>query len=78
MRTDDKIASEEDRSQSTAAKKREVEYMKKAGCIEVRVHRGRYGKKGGDTEGSSKGFLKRDTEVHEKIIKGEAKSHGAA
>jgi len=52
--------------------------MKKIGRVEVWVFRGRYGKKGGDTEGSSKGFLKRDTEVHEKTIKGEAKSHGAA
>lgn len=51
--------------------------MQKKGTIEIKVYHGDYGKKGGNTTGTSKGFLSKNTiSVPEKSLKGNAKSHG--
>jgi len=51
--------------------------MSKVGKIEIKVYREMYGKQGGDAETTSTGFLGREeAEVPEKVLKGQAKSHG--
>ncbi|TGO87593.1 hypothetical protein BPOR_0216g00030 [Botrytis porri] len=64
-------------SMSYTAIQRIGESMAKIGKIEIKVYRTTYGKKGGDVKNSKKGFLtKKNREVPEKALKGEAKSHG--
>lgn len=59
--------------------KRQSQRMQKKGTIEVRVYYGDYGKKGGDTPGTSQGFSNKGTiTVPEKALKGQAKSHVTA
>ncbi|KAF7910814.1 uncharacterized protein EAF01_002323 [Botrytis porri] len=66
-------------SMSYTAIQRIGESMAKIGKIEIKVYRTTYGKKGGDVKNSKKGFLtKKNREVPEKALKGEAKSHGTA
>jgi hypothetical protein len=57
--------------------KRQAQRLQKKGTIEIRVYNGDYGRKGGDTPGTSEGFFKRGSiNVPEKALKGQAKSHG--
>jgi hypothetical protein len=68
-------------SDNTAMNKiqRDAERFKKVGMIEVKVYNETAGKKGGDTDVKFSSFLKGDVaDVHEKALKGDAKSHGTA
>jgi hypothetical protein len=48
------------------------------GTIEIKVYREDYGKQGGPTPGTTKGFQRPNEVVPEKALKGDAKSHGTA
>jgi hypothetical protein len=57
--------------------KRQAQRLQKKGTIEIRVYNGDYGRKGGDTPGTSEGFLNKSSiNVPESALKGQAKSHG--
>jgi hypothetical protein len=59
------------------ATKRQAQRLQKKGTIEIRVYNGDYGRKGGDTPGTSEGFLNKSSiNVPESALKGQAKSHG--
>ena len=58
---------------------RAADRFKKVGMIEVKVYNETAGKEGGDTNVKFTGFLKKKVAgVHEKALKGDAKSHGTA
>ena len=53
-----------------------AERLLPVGTIEIKVYRENYGKKGGETPGTTRGFHKQNEVIPEKALKGEAKSHG--
>ena len=56
---------------------RAADRFKTVGMIEVKVYNETAGKEGGDTNVKFTGFLKNEVAaVHEKALKGDAKSHG--
>ena len=52
--------------------------FKKIGLTEIKVYNETAGKEGGPTAADFSKFLKGDAIVHEKALKGDAKSHGAS
>lgn len=56
-----------------------MQHMQKVGTIEIRVFSENYGKRGGDMDTASEGFLESNDEtIPEKALKGQAKSHSTA
>ncbi|KAE9368746.1 hypothetical protein N431DRAFT_547659 [Stipitochalara longipes BDJ] len=76
-----KFAKIETNSDDTPIKsiQRAADRFKKVGMIEVKVYNETAGKEGGDTDARFAGFMKNEVvDVHEKALKGDAKSHGTA
>lgn len=56
--------------------KRLTQRLLPVGTIEIKVYRENYGKQGGETPGTTKGFRIGNEVFPEKAMKGDAKSHG--